>query len=53
MTTQGIGGIIKKKCNVAEMKSNGIEISLSTKNIKTKNFSWTTDFTYSFNMNKV
>ena len=53
VTTQGIGGIIKKKGNVAEMKSNGIEISLSTKNIKTKNFSWTTDFIYSHIHNEV
>lgn len=53
VTTQGIGGIIKKKGNVATMKSNGVEISLSTKNIKTKNFSWTTDFIYSHIHNRV
>ena len=39
--------------NVAEMKSNGVEISLSTKNIQTKNFSWTTNFIYSHIHNEV
>lgn len=34
VTTQGIGGIIKKKGNVAEMKSNGIEISLRPRTSK-------------------
>ncbi len=35
------------------MKSNGVEISLSTKNVQTKNFSWTTDFIYSHIHNEV
>lgn len=44
--TQGIGGENKKWANVASMKSHGFELSLSTQNIKKKNFSWTTDFMY-------
>lgn len=51
--TQGIGGQIQKYGNVATMKSRGIEFSLSTKNIKTKDFSWTTDFIYSHMKNEV
>ncbi|MCD8275595.1 MAG: SusC/RagA family TonB-linked outer membrane protein [Alistipes sp.] len=51
--TQGIGGQIQKYGNVATMKSWGIEFSLSTKNIKTKDFSWTTDFIYSHMKNEV
>ena len=51
--TQGIGGQIQKFGNVATMKSRGIEFSLSTKNIKTKDFSWTTDFIYSHMKNEV
>lgn len=51
--TQGIGGQIQKYGNVATMKSNGIEFSLSTKNIKTKDFSWTTDIIYSHMKNEV
>lgn len=35
------------------MKSNGVEISLSTKNVQTKNFSWTTNFIYSHIHNEV
>ena len=35
------------------MKSHGIEITLSTKNIQTKNFSWTTDFIFSHMKNEV
>jgi tonB-linked outer membrane protein, susC/ragA family len=53
VTTQGIGGEISKYGNVAEMKSNGVEISLSTKNVQTKNFSWTTNFIYSHIHNEV
>ena len=43
----------KKYGNVASMKSNGVEISLTTKNIQTKDFSWTTNFIYSHTHNEV
>ena len=39
--------------NVASMKSDGYEVSLTTKNIKTKKFSWTTNFIYSHTRNEV
>lgn len=45
--TQGVGGQIAKYANVASMKSNGIELTISTKNMKTKDFSWETDFIFS------
>lgn len=51
--TQGIGGEVRKWGNVADMKSNGIDISLSTQNIKTTDFSWTTTFLYSHINNEV
>lgn len=35
------------------MKSNGIEVSLQTTNIKTKDFSWTTNLIYSHTHNEV
>ena len=35
------------------MKSHGFEFTLSTKNIMTKNFSWTTDFIFSYAKTKV
>ena len=53
ITTQGIGGFTDKLGNVASMKSNGYEISLTTKNIQKKNFSWTTNFIYSHSYNEV
>lgn len=39
--------------NVAAMKSNGIELSLSTTNIKTKDFNWETNFIYSWTHNEI
>ncbi|MDD6552660.1 MAG: SusC/RagA family TonB-linked outer membrane protein [Prevotellaceae bacterium] len=39
--------------NVAAMKSRGIELSLTTNNIKTKDFSWTTNFIYSYTHNEI
>lgn len=53
INTQGIGGVISKYGNVATMRSHGIELTLSTKNIMTKDFSWSTDFIYSHTKNKV
>ena len=51
--TIGIGGESTKYGNVAKMKSNGVELSLNTVNIKTKDFTWTTDFIYSHMHNEV
>ena len=53
VTTQGIGGQVVKLGNVASMKSSGVELTLSTVNIKTKDFKWTTDFIYSHTQNEV
>lgn len=47
IATQGVGGVLNKYGNVASMKSNGAELTLSTTNVKTKDFSWDTDFTFS------
>ena len=53
INTQGIGGELTKYGNVASMKSNGLELSLSTLNIKTEDFSWRTNFVYSKTKNEV
>ena len=45
--TQGVGGSIAKYANVASMKSHGVEFTLSTKNIITKNFNWNSDIIFS------
>lgn len=52
-TTQGSGGDVVKLGNVAELQSNGIELSLSTVNIKTENFTWSSDFIYGKAENEV
>ena len=53
VTTQGIGGEVDKYGNVASMHSDGVEISLTTTNIKTRDFSWSTNFIYSHSHNEV
>ncbi len=39
--------------NVGEIVNTGVEISINTTNIKTKNFEWNTDFNINFNKNKL
>lgn len=51
--TAGVGGQIKKLANVASMKSHGVEFTLTTKNIRTNNFSWDTNLIFSYAKNKV
>ena len=53
INTEGAGGQIQKYANVASMKSNGVEFTLSTKNITTKEFSWNTDFIFSNAVNEI
>jgi TonB-linked SusC/RagA family outer membrane protein len=53
ITTQGWDGFIVKYGNVADMSSNGVELTLSTKNIVTKDFTWSSDLIYSHAKNKV
>ena len=47
VVTQGIGGQVIRWANAADMKSSGQELSISTTNIKNKDFSWTTSLVYS------
>lgn len=42
----GVGGAVRKWANVADMKSSGAELSITTKNIKSKDFSWETNFIF-------
>lgn len=49
--TYTLGGV--RYGNVASMKSHGFELSISTKNIQTKDFSWTTDFIFGSTFNEV
>ena len=51
--TQGAGGTISKYANVADMKSSGVELGLSTINIQTPRFTWTSDLIYSKTKNEI
>ncbi|MDE6716045.1 MAG: TonB-dependent receptor, partial [Muribaculaceae bacterium] len=51
--TQGVGGVNKKLANVASMKSHGVEFTISTHNIVTKDFDWNTDLTFAYAKNKI
>jgi len=52
--TTGIGGgDILKWANVADMKSNGVEFALNTRNIVMPDFKWSTDFIFSKSTNKI
>ena len=53
IVTQGVGGTIVKKGNMAEMRTHGLEIGLETTNIKTDDFSWRTSFIYSRAKNEI
>lgn len=39
--------------NIGELQNQGLEISFTTKNIETKNFSWSSNFNIAFNQNKI
>ena len=49
----GVGGEVTKYANDATMRSTGVEFTLSTVNIKTKDFRWTTDWIFSWSRNKI
>lgn len=51
--TAGYSAGLQQYANIAEMKSSGIEVSISTVNIRKKDFSWTTSFIYSHTSNEV
>ena len=51
--TPGTGGTISKYANVASMKSHGVEFTLTTRNFDMKDFSWTTDWTFSYAKNTI
>ena len=45
------GGFSKQWQNVGSVTNKGVELSISSTNVKTSKFTWTTDFTVSFNKN--
>ncbi|MFC5046013.1 SusC/RagA family TonB-linked outer membrane protein [Aquimarina hainanensis] len=51
--TSGVGGEAFKTGNYADLKVDGYEFALSTVNIKTPKFSWTTNFNVGYNTEKI
>ncbi len=49
-TNSGYASVYK---NIGKVRNRGLEFSLSTVNIRTKDFEWTTDFNIAFNRSKV
>ena len=45
-------GFDKVQQNIGEVTNTGLELTLNTKNIQNKNFSWSSSFNISFNKNK-
>lgn len=46
-------GFSMQSINWASMENEGIEVALTTRNIHTKDFMWTTNFNFAYNRNKV
>ena len=53
MNTNGYGGALRKFANVAEMKSHGVEFTISSQNLRTKDWQWNTDLTFSYNKTEI
>jgi TonB-linked SusC/RagA family outer membrane protein len=51
--TSGIGGEINKAANYADMKSGGIDVSVGGSVVKTRRFTWRTNFTFGYNTTKI
>lgn len=51
--TSGIGGEYYKLANNADMTSQGVEFTLHTRNVQTKDFTWTNNITFAHSSNKV
>ena len=51
--TSGIGGQHIKWANFADMKTHGYEFTLNTTNIRTNDFTWTSNMTFSYNTNTI
>ena len=51
--TSYVTGFSSKMNNIGQLRNSGLEFSVSSQNIKTKNFSWTTDFNLTWQKIKV
>ena len=53
ITLPDTGSLDMVRANVGSARFYGFEVELNSVNIRTKDFTWTTDFTYSYNRNRV
>lgn len=51
--TSYVTGFSSKMSNIGQLKNSGLELTVSSQNIKTKDFSWTTDFNLTWQKIKV
>lgn len=51
--TSGIGGEFVKYANYADMKSHGVEFTLTTHNFREGAFKWNTNLTFAYNKNEI
>ncbi len=52
ITLQGVGGEIRKFMNMSNIKSHGVEATLRTKNLDSKEWTWNTQLTCSYHYEK-
>jgi TonB-linked SusC/RagA family outer membrane protein len=53
LQTSGVGGNAFKNGNYADMQSHGIELSLTTVNLRLNDFTWTTSFNAGYSRDKI
>ncbi|CDN32378.1 SusC/RagA family TonB-linked outer membrane protein [Mucinivorans hirudinis] len=53
VATQGAGGQVNRMGNVATMKSNGFEFTLTSRNIENPNFKWSTNLIFGLSKTEV
>ena len=52
-TLPAVSGFISKVQNIGKTRNRGVEISLTTVNVRNNDFGWTTDFTYYANKEEI
>lgn len=53
VNTSGVGGEFSKVANYADLESYGMELTLSSRNITSKDFDWTSNFTFAYHTDEI
>ena len=48
-----VTGFASYTANIGNLRNSGVEVEISTRNVETKNFSWTTDFNFTWQKNRI